>query len=432
MSPAIQSKFFRTLTVLLQGHLPGQVVIQLTDRCNASCPQCGMRVSADFPRSTLSVDHLKRTIDYAAAHNIQALSITGGEPLLMLDTVAELLRYAGKVGIRYLRTGTNGYFFRDPDAKNFLSRVQRVANTLADTPLRNLWISLDSAIPETHEQMRGFKGIVAGIEKALPLFHHVGIYPAANLGINRGLNGTGTLDLRPQSFNVRTAYLDAFYHAFCTGLHRFFEQVERLGFTMSNLCYPMSVGESGETELGAVYAATASDRIISFEDDEKGMLFSALLDTIPKFRSRLRIFSPCVSLYMLKQYYTHRRLTQYPCRGGFDFLFISAQDGNAYPCGYRGRNKLGPLWQMDPASLDPEPKCIACDWECFRDPSELFGPLSDLFTRPWRAIKNFFHDPTYFRLWRRDLKYFKACSYFDGRIPPNPSVLQKFSSGHCS
>jgi hypothetical protein len=32
--------------------------------------------------------------------------------------------------------------------------------------------------------MGGLNGVIKGIEKALPIFHKHGIYPAANLGIN--------------------------------------------------------------------------------------------------------------------------------------------------------------------------------------------------------------------------------------------------------
>ncbi len=66
-------------------------------------------------------------------------------------------------------------------------RIRRLVEMLADTPLRNFWISLDSADPAVHERMRGFPGVVAGIEKALPIFHQHGIYPSANLGINRNM-----------------------------------------------------------------------------------------------------------------------------------------------------------------------------------------------------------------------------------------------------
>jgi len=37
----------------LNRHIPGQLVVQITNGCNASCPQCGMRVPERFKRSSL-------------------------------------------------------------------------------------------------------------------------------------------------------------------------------------------------------------------------------------------------------------------------------------------------------------------------------------------------------------------------------------------
>jgi hypothetical protein len=73
---------FRELYWLIRLRAPGQLIIQYTDKCNAACPQCNMRVSAPFERSKLSIDGVKRIIDHAAAQGVAALSITGGEPLL--------------------------------------------------------------------------------------------------------------------------------------------------------------------------------------------------------------------------------------------------------------------------------------------------------------------------------------------------------------
>lgn len=68
------------LKLLLKQRIPGQLVVQVTDRCNATCPQCGMRVSRVFPRSRLELGRLFSIIDAAAEKGIQALSFTGGEP----------------------------------------------------------------------------------------------------------------------------------------------------------------------------------------------------------------------------------------------------------------------------------------------------------------------------------------------------------------
>ena len=72
------------LTNLWRKKVPGQLVIQLTDRCNALCPQCGMRVSETFPRSKLSMDDVKRILDAAAARGVRVVSFTGGEPFLFI------------------------------------------------------------------------------------------------------------------------------------------------------------------------------------------------------------------------------------------------------------------------------------------------------------------------------------------------------------
>ena len=54
-------------------------------------------------------------------------------------------------------------------------------------------VSIDSADPKTHEEMRGLKGVIKGIEIALPILHKHGIYPVANLGINRNIAGLGKI-----------------------------------------------------------------------------------------------------------------------------------------------------------------------------------------------------------------------------------------------
>ena len=173
---------------LCSNRIPGQLVIQMTDRCNARCPQCGMRVTESFARTSLDAGLIRRLIDAAAENNFQAVSFTGGEPLLFKDRLIDLIRYAGQAGIPYIRTGTNGFVFQNPERPDFERRVCGLAEALADTPLRNFWISIDSCFDPVHEHMRGFKGIIRGIEKALPIFHARGVYPSANLGINRNSN----------------------------------------------------------------------------------------------------------------------------------------------------------------------------------------------------------------------------------------------------
>ncbi len=76
------------LPALVRGRTPGQLIIQTTDYCNATCPQCGMRKQEKFQRSRLDVDSMKRIIDRGGAKNrVKALSFTGGANRFCFRTI---------------------------------------------------------------------------------------------------------------------------------------------------------------------------------------------------------------------------------------------------------------------------------------------------------------------------------------------------------
>ena len=410
------------LTPLLRSRLPGQIIIQYTDMCNALCPQCGMRATESFRRSTLDLDTAKRIIDRAASNGVSALSLTGGEPLLFLEQVAELIRHARNAGITYTRTGTNGFLFMNHDRPDYEKRVSKIAETLARSGLYTFWISIDSCIPAIHEQMRGLPGIIAGIEKALPILHEHGIYPSANLGINRNIG----LDAG-RNGSLSIAHPVEFHELFKDAFSRFYSFVIDMGFTIANACYPMSIDANEDNGLNAAYAATSDARLVQFTNDEKPLLFKALFDTLPLYRSKIRIFSPRSSLYSLIRQYTVGEEYCYPCRGGTDFFFVDAKEGAAYPCGYRGDERLGKYWELDIKGLKSAAPCRRCDWECFRDPSELMGPLASIFSGPLDTIRKFFDDKTFTKLWMQDISYFRACNFFDAGRPPDYRKLARFS-----
>jgi hypothetical protein len=383
-----------------------------------------MRKTEDFPRSKLSFADVMRILDAAAAKGVEAVSFTGGEPLLFLDEVVALMKTAGSLGIKYIRTGTNGFLFANGDRPGFDARVHKFAEKLAATPLRNLWISIDSVDPAVHEQMRGFPHLIRGIARALPIFHSYGLYPSANLGITRAIGGAKTQSLSKVSFFREESYLRAFYLEYKHGFREFYRFVADLGFTMVNTCYPMSI--DGTEDLKAVYGATSVDPIVRFSQAEKALLYRSLLEIIPEFRARLRIFSPRCSLYALYRQYSAEPHHYYPCRGGIDFFFIDCKDGKAYPCGYRGDESLGRYWDLNSRATNRQTDCHQCDWECFRDPSELFGPILEGLSNPFRLFKRLMKDRYFFRLWIDDLRYYRACDLFDGRKPPNYNRIRNF------
>ena len=415
------------LAGLRRGQTPGQLILQITERCNATCPQCGMNTGNNKPRSELSLDRVRALFDAAAAKGFSALSFTGGEPLLRLEELTAMIDHAGAAGIGYIRTGTNGFFLARPERPGFLGRVERVARALAGTPLRNFWISLDSADPATHEEMRGFPGLVRGLEQALPIFHAHGLYPCANLGFNRNLGGVATSTLKPLPGEDQETYLARFEEAFSRALDAFYQRVMDLGFTMASTCYPMSLDEdSGREGLAAVYGASSVDDVIRFSRAEKAVLFRVLLKVVPRFRDRLRIFTPLSSVLALARQHgasAKGSPEPRPCRGGLDYFFVDAAKGHAFPCGYRGLDDLGPFEELRPELLDRSASCRRCDWECFRDPSELMGPLLQAARGPLSALAGLGRDRAARRAWLSDLSYYRACRLFDGRRPPEPARL---------
>jgi hypothetical protein len=168
--------------------------------------------------------------------------------------------------------------------------------------------------------------------------------------------------------------------------------------------------------------------VVNFTREEKTMIFRGLMETIPAFRSKIRIFSPLCSLLSLKRQYAGDKLAPFSCRGGIDFFFIDAANGDTFPCGYRGNENLGKFWNLDPGGIPGGQQCRQCDWECFRDPSEIFGPFLQGITNPFGLIKELTGDRELLRLWINDLLYYRACDYFNGRMPINEKKLKRFAA----
>jgi uncharacterized Fe-S cluster-containing radical SAM superfamily protein len=419
-SPLFNIKNFKSL---FNGRLPGQLVIQYSNYCNADCPQCGMRRSATLKRHTLDRDVVKKLIDDAAVRGIQSLSFTGGEPLLFLNELTDLIHHAGAAGIPFIRTGTNGFLFRNSDQAGYLDSIKSLAEKLAATSLYTFWISLDSAEPADHEAMRGLTNVVKGIELALPVFHDHGIYPAVNLGINRATGGSSS-----QVF-LDTVGPEEFYRSYCTAFIRFYTLAENLGFTMVNSCYPMSGGSNGNSDnqdsiATALYGAASSDAIITFSAPEKAIIFQALFDTIPQYRDKLRIFSPRCSLHSLHKKFSSGQPAHFPCRGGYDFFFVDCAHGMIHPCGYRDepQEELPDFHQR----VNDIKNCDLCEWECFRDPSDLLGPFAELFVHPLTLARRIGSDRQFFKILQEDIGYYRACGFFNGREAPDYRKMARY------
>jgi len=405
--------WLRVAGALVRGRAPGQAVIQYSDACNASCGHCGMSVKNSFPRSKLTPDKVKPLLDLLAARGVMAVSFTGGEPLLYLDEIAQCVRHARSLGMRSVRTGSNGFFLRGWDKPGFRDRVEKYADALAGSGCTAFWISLDASVALEHERHRGLAGVVEGMRQGLPIFHERGLYPAANLCINRRMDGRDRDgDGAPgQPFDPR-----AFYERFRRAFIGYFGFAAELGFTSANVCYPM-LGESfGQDQV--VYQAAGDEAFIRFAPKERVPLYKALFDAVTLFRPRLRIFTPKSALRAMIASAEGRPETDFPCRGGLDFFFIDAAGMRVFPCGFRGSEDLTEAIAGKKPIKASGKNCRLCDWECFRDPSRLFGPMLELAGNPLALVKRAARDPAWARLWWEDMRYLRACGWFDGSKPP--------------
>jgi MoaA/NifB/PqqE/SkfB family radical SAM enzyme len=368
-----------------------------------------MRREAEIKRVKLPAETIKKALADCAENGVEAVSFTGGEPFINIPEILELLDYAKDLKIPYLRSGTNGYMFAPGGKAAGPDRLIPFVELLVKSPLRNFWISVDSADTGTHERLRGLPGVIDGIAKALPLFHARGLYPAVNLGINRCIAGEMIPPLDAGGDEER------FLENFRRGFSGFFTKALRMGFTMANVCYPMSFETADLGTEKPAYGAISDDMMVSFSRRELRLVFKALLETIPAFRKSIRIFTPLSALYALSREDSRELL--FPCLGGICYFYMDSRDGHIYPCGYRGDEDMGAsVGELrGPAQ---QPYCEKCHWECFMDPSQLFGILRHLIRHPLKALAGRALDRRMVSFWLGDIAYYLACGLFDGRKPP--------------
>ena len=129
-----------------------------TYRCNLRCSHCYLDTNALTRQSAneLSTNEGFRLIDQMAELNPNLLLIlTGGEPLLRED-IYEIAYYAFRKGMMVV-LGTNGNLIDDG-----------IARRLKESGVTGIGISLDSVVPERHDEFRGISGAwddtIKGIE----------------------------------------------------------------------------------------------------------------------------------------------------------------------------------------------------------------------------------------------------------------------------
>ena len=117
----------------------------LTRKCNLKCSHCYINATNKELTNELSTQEAKGLMDQISAVSRPLLILSGGEPLLRTDAL-ELVRYGAAKGFK-MGLGSNGSLIDDKTAKN-----------LKEAGITTVSISLDSSIPEQHDDFRGVSG----------------------------------------------------------------------------------------------------------------------------------------------------------------------------------------------------------------------------------------------------------------------------------
>ena len=115
----------------------------ITYECQCSCRHCCTGNYKKEKHRDLTTEEIKDVLDQAAKPLI--VNFFGGEPTLRPD-IMELIKYAKEKSM-YVFTDTNG-----------LAVTRDYAQQLKDSGLDLLYVSIDSPVPELHDEYRGVKG----------------------------------------------------------------------------------------------------------------------------------------------------------------------------------------------------------------------------------------------------------------------------------
>ncbi|WP_051298779.1 GTP 3',8-cyclase MoaA [Arthrobacter castelli] len=168
--------------------------ISVTDRCNFRCVYCMPKeiFGRDYvflPKDDLlSFEEITRLVKIAAAHGVEKIRLTGGEPLLRKD-IEQLIEMIAGVKTAEgkdldIALTTNG------------SVLARKAQSLKDAGLQRVTVSLDSLDDERFKAMNDVDFPVSRVLDAIDVADDVGLGPIKiNTVVKRGENDQDIVDV---------------------------------------------------------------------------------------------------------------------------------------------------------------------------------------------------------------------------------------------
>ncbi|HEU4469722.1 MAG TPA: radical SAM protein [Flavisolibacter sp.] len=154
-------------------------VLEITDRCNLSCPTCYSMSSPHYGRHR-SLEEVENMLDIIVANegNPDVVQISGGEPTIH-PQFFEILDLAKARPIRHLMVNTNG--IRIAQDTGFAERLAGYA------PDFEIYLQFDSFRPSALEQLRG-KDLSRVRMKAIEQLNRLNLSTTLVVTLQKGLN----------------------------------------------------------------------------------------------------------------------------------------------------------------------------------------------------------------------------------------------------
>lgn len=297
----------------------------LTTRCNLKCRHCYVDSVDTSGNDALSTsDALRITDEIASLNNNAMLILTGGEPLLRPD-IFNIASHASNLGLGVV-IGTNGAYINET-----------IVGKLADSRVKGVGISLDSATPSFHDAFRGVCGSWQNAVTAMALLRAHSIDFQVQFTVTKE-NLHEILRVAELSANAGARALNIFFLV-CTGRGR-------------------AITDITPNE----YEATLEEIVRVAEE------FSGKIIVRPRCAPHfLRVASKCGN---------ELSGGSSGCVAGTSYLRITA-DGLVTPCPYiqpdinspsLNRFSLSEIWSTSPVfkalrNQSPEGRCNRCEWK---------------------------------------------------------------------
>ncbi|MAQ76342.1 MAG: radical SAM protein [Aquimarina sp.] len=154
-------------------------IIEVTDRCNLTCPTCYASSSPGYGRHR-TLDEIKKMLDTIVANEVEpdVVQISGGEPTIH-PQFFEILDYAKQLPIRHLMVNTNGIRI----AKD-IEFTRRLASYMPDF---EIYLQFDSLRPEVLEKLRG-QDLTEIRRKAIDNLNEFNLSTTLVVTLEKGLN----------------------------------------------------------------------------------------------------------------------------------------------------------------------------------------------------------------------------------------------------